>query len=69
MEDVDLAKVQVGTDRTLYVQAFTHQHLLRSLDALMNHQEAVDDVVANLLRPLVDQDQDLSLVHGRQPPV
>ena len=42
------------------VQALTHQHLLRSLDALMDHQEAVDDVVANLLRPLVDQD--LSLV-------
>ncbi len=42
------------------VAALTHQHLLRSLDALMDHQEAVDDVVANLLRPLVDQD--LSLV-------
>lgn len=42
------------------VQALTHQHLLRSLDALMEHQEAVDDVVASLLRPLVDQD--LSLV-------
>lgn len=40
--------------------ALTHQHLLRSLDALMDHQEAVDDVVASLLRPLVDQD--LSLV-------
>ena len=42
------------------VGALTHQHLLRSLDALMDHQEAVDEVVANLLRPLVDQD--LSLV-------
>ena len=42
------------------VDALTHQHLLRSLDALMDHQETVDDVVANLLRPLVDQD--LSLV-------
>lgn len=40
--------------------ALTHQHLLRSLDALMDHQEAVDDVVTGLLRPLVDQD--LSLV-------
>jgi transposase len=40
--------------------ALTHQHLLRSLDALMDHQEAVDDVVASLLRPLVDQD--LSMV-------
>lgn len=42
------------------VDALTHQHLLRSMDALMDHQEAVDAVVANLLRPLVDQD--LSLV-------
>jgi transposase len=41
-------------------EALTHQHLLRSLDALMDHQDAVNDVVANLLRPLVDQD--LSLV-------
>ena len=42
------------------VDALTHQQLLRSLDALMDHQDAVDDVVAHLLRPLVDQD--LSLV-------
>ena len=40
--------------------AMTHQHLLRSMDALMTHQDAVDDVVARLLRPLIDQD--LSLV-------
>ena len=40
--------------------AMTHQHLLRSMDALMDHQSAVDEVVAGLLRPLVDQD--LSLV-------
>jgi hypothetical protein len=26
------------------VAALTHQHLLRSLDALMDHQEAVDCV-------------------------
>ena len=38
----------------------THQQLLRSMDALMDHQEAVDEVVAGLLRPLIDQD--LSLV-------
>jgi hypothetical protein len=38
----------------------THQQLLRSMDALMDHQPAVDAVVAGLLRPLVDQD--LSLV-------
>ena len=40
--------------------SLTHQHLLRSMDALMNHQDAVDDVVTTLLRPMVDQD--LSLV-------
>ena len=35
--------------------SLTHQQLLRSMDALMDHQEAVDDVVAGLLRPLIDQ--------------
>ena len=38
------------------LKALTHQHLLRSMDALMDQQEAVDDVIAKLLRPLVDQD-------------
>lgn len=33
-----------------------HQHLLRSMDALMDHQGAVDDCVAQLLRPLIDED-------------
>jgi transposase len=37
-------------------QAITHQQLLRSMDALIDHQAAVDDVVAGLLRPLIDQD-------------
>jgi len=34
----------------------THQHLLRSMDALMDFQGAVDDCVAHLLRPLIDQE-------------
>ena len=34
----------------------THQHLLRSMDALMDHQAAVEDCVAHLLRPLIDQE-------------
>lgn len=38
------------------VKALTHQHLLRSMDALMDSQDAVDEVVAKVLRPLVDQD-------------
>jgi len=40
--------------------SLTHQQLLRSRDALIDHRDAVDGVVAGLLRPLVDQD--LSLV-------
>jgi transposase len=34
----------------------SHQHLLRSMDALMDHQQTVDDCVAQLLRPLIDED-------------
>ena len=34
----------------------THQQLLRSMDALMDHQDAVDEYVAQLLRPLIDED-------------
>ncbi len=34
----------------------TQQHLLRSMDALMDHQGAVDDCVAHLLRPLIDDE-------------
>ena len=38
------------------VTELSHQQLLRSMDALMDHQGAVDAVIASLLRPLVDQD-------------
>lgn len=34
----------------------THQHLLRSMDALMDHREAVDECVAHVLRPLIDEE-------------
>jgi transposase len=34
----------------------SHQQLLRSMDALMDHQGAVDDCVAHLLRPLIDEE-------------
>ena len=34
----------------------THQHLLRSMDALMDHRQAVDACVAQLLRPLIDEE-------------
>ncbi len=52
LETVSLPEVDTSS--------LTHQHLLRSMDALMDHQKAVDEVVAGLLRPLIDQD--LSLV-------
>jgi len=38
------------------LQAIDHQHLLRAMDALVDHKVAVDNVMASLLRPLVDQD-------------
>ena len=38
------------------LQAIDHQHLLRAMDALVDHKGAVDNVMASLLRPLVDQD-------------
>ena len=33
-----------------------HQHLLRAMDALVDHKDEVDAVMASLLRALVDQD-------------
>jgi hypothetical protein len=36
--------------------SITHQQLLRSMDALMDHQAEVDATVAALLRPLIDQE-------------
>ncbi len=40
----------------LSLESVQHQHLLRAMDALIEHQEAVDDTVSALLRPLIDQD-------------
>ncbi|WP_189535020.1 IS1634 family transposase [Paludibacterium paludis] len=40
----------------LPLEAIDHQHLLRAMDALIEHREAVDDAVSGLLRPLLDQD-------------
>lgn len=48
LQTVSLPGVEVGK--------LTHQHLLRSMDALMDHQDAVDECVAQLLRPLIDED-------------
>ena len=38
------------------VQSIEHQHLLRAMDALVEHHDAVEAVLAGLLRPVVDQD-------------
>lgn len=40
----------------LNAENVTHDHLLRAMDALVDQQPAVDDVVAQLLCPLLDQD-------------
>ena len=38
------------------LESIDHQHLLRAMDALVEHKDAVDRVMTGLLRPLVDQD-------------
>jgi len=38
------------------LESIDHQHLLRAMDALVEHKSEVADVMASLLRPLVDQD-------------
>lgn len=38
------------------LDAVDHHHLLRAMDALVDHSQAVDEVLASLLRPLVDRD-------------
>lgn len=40
----------------LALKAVSHHQLLRAMDALLDHHEAVEQTVAGLLRPLVDQD-------------
>ena len=42
------------------LRALTHQQLLRSMDALMDQQPAVDQVLADSLRPMIDQDLSLA---------
>jgi len=38
------------------LESIDHQHLLRAMDAIVEHKAEVDNVMASLLRPLVDQD-------------
>lgn len=37
-------------------ESIDHQHLLRAMDALVDHREEVEQVLSSLLRPLVDRD-------------
>ena len=37
-------------------ETVTHQHLLRAMDALIDHADAVEEALARQIRPLVDQD-------------
>ena len=37
-------------------ESIDHQHLLRAMDALVEHRDEVEQVLAGLLRPLVDRD-------------
>lgn len=52
LQTVSLPEIDVG--------ALTHQQLLRSMDALMDHEQAVDEMVSGLLRPMIDQDLTLA---------
>ncbi len=40
----------------IMAESIDHQHLLRAMDALVDHKADVDNVMTSLLRPLVDQD-------------
>lgn len=48
--------VQTVTLPGQMAESIEHQHLLRAMDAMVEHQDKVDAVLAGLLRPLVDQD-------------
>ena len=48
--------VQTVTLPGAFDGAIEHQHLLRAMDAMVEHQDEVEVVLASLLRPLVDQD-------------
>ncbi len=37
-------------------ESIEHQHLLRAMDALVEHRDEVEQVLAGLLRPMVDRD-------------
>jgi hypothetical protein len=48
--------VQTVTLPGEFAQSIEHQHLVRAIDALVDHHDEVEQVLAGLLRPMVDQD-------------
>lgn len=48
--------VETVTLPGIMAETISHHQLLRAMDAMVTHQEEVDQVLASLLRPLVDQD-------------
>src|SRR5665647_868743 len=40
----------------IMAESIDHQHLLRAMDALVDHKDEVDEVMSSLLRPMVDHD-------------
>ncbi len=40
----------------IMAESIDHQHLLRAMDALVDHKEEVNAILSGLLRPMVDQD-------------
>lgn len=48
--------VETVTLPGIMAEKIEHHQLLRAMDAMVAHQEEVDQVLASLLRPLVDQD-------------
>lgn len=48
--------VETVTFPGVMAEKIDHHHLLRAMDAMVEHQDQVDQVLAGLLRPMIDQD-------------
>ncbi len=48
--------LQTVTLPGVMAESIDHQHLLRAMDALVDHKDEVDEVLSSLLRPMVDHD-------------
>ena len=56
VETVALPGVMVGVMVGVTAESIEHQHLLRAMDALVDHRDEVEEVLAGLLRPMIDRD-------------